>query len=171
MRSAVDGSDVDLRAVFAAHEHTLLLYDGAAPTSAVYKTLVGLALAVAERFGQRVAAYIVTSRNDRPFEIPCEVGILFDLEHAPPATDRAAIVDPQGELAFVLAPVDATVILARLTTDSGRPARLRRWARGPLRHLPDGVQMRVRVASSVRAQLTSHSRAVIKWFNQLEVVE
>jgi hypothetical protein len=100
-----------LAEVFAAHERTVLLYDGAAASPEVYKTLVGLALDVQTRFGERVAVFVVTQRNDRPFEIPCEVPILFDDGAAPPG-ERAEVRDRSGDVIFEGAP--AMLNLAKL---------------------------------------------------------
>lgn len=121
LTSAVDGSSIDLADVFRRHACTLLLFDGATPTPAGYKRLVGLALDAAARWGDRVAAHIVTSGNDRPFEIPCAVGILFDDRNDVAttygaATEQAYAIDAKGIITLHASPVDAAAVLAHLAS-------------------------------------------------------
>jgi len=114
--SAVDGERIHLTNLFADHAFTVLLVDGDAPTSDGYKTLVGLALALVARWGERVASYVVTHRNERPFEIPCAVRILFDDRRELQAGFGAYVIDSDGHVTFRVEPADATAVMAHLAS-------------------------------------------------------
>lgn len=117
--SAVDGAHVRLAKLFEEHAFTVLLIDGATPTNESYKRLVGIALDIAARWGARVGAYLVTRRNERPFEVPCEVPILFDDQGEVAATywsetERAYVIDARGDTTLTMAPADAAALFAHL---------------------------------------------------------
>jgi hypothetical protein len=80
-----------------------------------------MALDLAARWGDRVAPYIVTHRNDRPFEIPCAVGILFDdrsdLEAGYPGErERAYVIDSRGLVTLRAEPADASAVTAHVAS-------------------------------------------------------
>jgi 2-polyprenyl-6-methoxyphenol hydroxylase-like FAD-dependent oxidoreductase len=67
-----------LHEVLRGPQHTLLLFDGAAPTPSGYASMHAIANAVRERYGRYIHAHIVVPGSVRPKAIPPNESVLLD---------------------------------------------------------------------------------------------
>jgi 2-polyprenyl-6-methoxyphenol hydroxylase-like FAD-dependent oxidoreductase len=67
-----------LAKIFSGDAFTLLLFDGRSASAGGYSSLVHIARGVRERWGDRIASYLVTPRAERPADVPDDVAVLLD---------------------------------------------------------------------------------------------
>jgi 2-polyprenyl-6-methoxyphenol hydroxylase-like FAD-dependent oxidoreductase len=93
------GEPVTLASLYGHARHLVLLFDGRARTAAGYHNLTAIAAALRERYGERVATYVVVEGADRPAELPPEIEVLLD-----PDGDLEDRFGAVAECAYVIRP-------------------------------------------------------------------
>jgi len=94
-----------LHDLFRGTSHTLLLFDGAAPTAEGYANLTSIAETLTERFGDRIQSHIVVPSNTRPDKLEFDGSVLLDAGselHSAYAADTECLylIRPDGYVGF-----------------------------------------------------------------------
>ncbi len=96
--------------------HTLLLFDGAAPTPAGYANMHAIANAVRERYGRYFQAHIVVPHTERPNEIPANESVVLDTHKTLHARYGAGaeclyVFRPDGHIGYRSQPADSAKLM------------------------------------------------------------
>jgi hypothetical protein len=101
--------------------HTLLLFDGRAPTDEGYRKLAGIAATVARRYGRLVAVHVVVPTAERPAALDWDGSVIFDVEGE--LEDRFGalaeclyLIRPDLYVGFRSQPADREALLEHLAT-------------------------------------------------------
>jgi 2-polyprenyl-6-methoxyphenol hydroxylase-like FAD-dependent oxidoreductase len=99
------GGEQRLHALLRGGRHTLLLFDGAAPTESGYQNLTRIAQAVVERFGEGFQVHVIVPAAERPASLQWGGSVILDVEGAlhrafSARSECLYLVRPDGYVAF-----------------------------------------------------------------------
>jgi 2-polyprenyl-6-methoxyphenol hydroxylase-like FAD-dependent oxidoreductase len=108
-----------LRKLVRGDAFTLLLCDGRSASADGYARLAAIAARVTERFGDRVASFVVTPLAERPAELPAELAVLHDdtgdvEARYGCATECVYLIRPDLYVGFRSQPADGDTLVAHL---------------------------------------------------------
>ena len=94
-----------LHALLRGGRHTLLLFDGAAPTETGYQNLTRIAQAVERRFGDAFQVHVIVPAGERPAALQWGGSVLLDVEGElhrgfSARSECLYLVRPDGYVAF-----------------------------------------------------------------------
>jgi 2-polyprenyl-6-methoxyphenol hydroxylase-like FAD-dependent oxidoreductase len=96
---AADGRSKRLFEVVNGLRHTLLLFDGCAPTPWGYRNLASIAMRVRDRYADDVSVHVVVPRAERPAELDWDGSLLLD-----PEEDLAHRYGADAECLYLIRP-------------------------------------------------------------------
>jgi hypothetical protein len=119
VRLAGQAASTRLARILEGRLFSLLLFDGRSRTSAGYEALVAIARTVRATFGDGVATFVVTPRNERPSEIPEDLPVLLDVQGELEAryaaqTECLYLVRPDLYVGFRAQPASSEALMAYL---------------------------------------------------------
>jgi hypothetical protein len=119
VRHAGEGEPTTLARVMSGDRFTLLLFDGRATTAAGYASLATIAERVRDRFGDRVATFVVVAGDARPGDLPAGLAVLHDIGRElevryAAATECLYLVRPDLYISFRAQPADGDALVAHL---------------------------------------------------------
>lgn len=108
-----------LHDVASGTAHTLLLFDGAAPTASGYRTLTAAARRVTARYPGRVEAHVIVPGGERPDEMAWSGSVLFDSDgdwHARygASAECVYLIRPDGYVGYRAQPIKVERLMAFL---------------------------------------------------------
>ena len=113
--------DTTLHELLYGTQHTVLLFDGAAPTDAGYANMHRIARAVRTSYGRYIHAHVVIPSRAAPPALPPDLSILFDGDGSLHARYGAGaeclyVIRPDGHIGYRSQPADQGKLMAWLAT-------------------------------------------------------
>lgn len=113
--------DATLHEVLRGTQHTLLLFDGAAPTPTGYKTMRDIATAVREQYGRYVHVHMVVPAAVAPEALPEPESVLLDAKRTLHARYGAGaeclyVIRPDGHIGYRSQPAEQESLMKWLSS-------------------------------------------------------